>query len=49
MQDWLQDHDPDGTTLAVQRDTALKHLDPLLEEGSRLNLMTEMLAFSRGT
>lgn len=36
LQDWLQDHDPDGT-LAVQRDTALEHLDPLLEERSRLN------------
>jgi hypothetical protein len=29
---WLKDHDPDGT-LAVQRDTALEHLDdPLLAE-----------------
>jgi hypothetical protein len=36
MQDWLQDHnDPDGN-LAVQRDTALYHLDPVFEERKRL-------------
>ena len=35
LQDWLQDHDHDGN-LPAQRDTALQHLDPLVEEKRRL-------------
>ncbi len=35
LQDWIQDNDTDGT-LAAKRDTALEHLDPLLEERSRI-------------
>ena len=35
LQDWIQDHDPDGILMA-QRNAALDHLGPLLEERSRL-------------
>ena len=35
LNDWIQDNDTDGT-LAAKRDTALQHLDPLLEERNRL-------------
>ena len=35
MNDWIQDNDTDGTLIA-KRDTAVQHLDPLLEERNRL-------------
>ena len=35
LNDWIQDNDTDGA-LAAKRDTALQHLDPLLEERNRL-------------
>ena len=35
LNDWIQDNDTDGT-LAAKRDTALQHLNPLLEERNRL-------------
>ena len=35
LNDWIQDNDTDGT-LAAKRDTALQHLDLLLEKRNRL-------------